>query len=196
MQGLEERRECDELDVEQADILKETIDRTAPFQSVRVNRLGEVICVNGGRSSGLNSEILNLTFVDIPIPFEKGDIVTVHGKIPAVLYDMVHWHGDYQNRVERNYSNGWDNCASCYLIAEDGKLTHCAGAPFLTQELRYYRGELKGKEKFLEYVSYYVKNGQSADWLLNAWLPFYTQVQAEKAKDGFSGYASLRSLHG
>lgn len=181
--------------MEYASILREVVDHENKWRSVRVNRRGEVVSVNLNPLSNQSTLILNMTFVNIPIPFEKGDIVTIDDEIPCVLYDMVHWHNNYQDYVLDNYGV-MDNGGGCYMLTEDGKLTHVYGKPFLTHRLRYYKGELKGREQFLEYVSHYIKKEESVDWLISAWYRFYIQAQFEEANSHSSSFPSLEHLQG
>lgn len=182
--------------MEYASILREVVDHEDKWQSVRVNRRGEVVSVNLNSLSNQSKLILNMNFVNIPIPFEKGDIVTIDDEIPCVLYDMVHWHNNYKDYASVERVSISDNGGGCFMLTEDGKLTHVYGAPFLTHRLRYYNDELKGWEQFLKYVSHYIKKEESVDWLISAWHRFYIQAQLEEANSHSSSFPSLEQLHG
>ena len=139
-------------------------------------------------------EILDNTFIHIPIPFKKGDIVTIDDEIPCVLVNMVHWENNYQNYLSDERFSASDNVGDCYMLTEGSELIGRHGGPFLTHRLRYYKGsKLKGQQQFLKYLSHYLKEEVNVGWLISAWQRFYSQAQLKKAN---SNFCSLNRLMG
>lgn len=195
-QNIEKRWDWEEDGLESGDIRREVIGCPDKWQSAKVSRHGEITSLARLRSDDDPDE-LDMIFIHIPIPFEKGDIVAVD-EMPGVLYRMVHWHDGYEDFVTGKRGDGSDNVGGCYLLGEDGSLTWDHGPPLMTHRLRKYTDELKGQERFLAYLSHYIKTeDHSVDWLIAAWSRFYTEAQYQKELKHFSScYLPLEKLRG
>lgn len=181
--SVQEPWNWDDDDEKYAAIRRETIDRENQWYSAQVNNRGAIIRIDSTIQFDWD-DALDMVFIDIPIPFEKGDIVTFDGKTPGVLSWMVHWSEEphlYADLVAGKLGDGFYNGGHCYIITEDGNLT-CEYEPLVaTHQLRYYTGELREQEHFFEYLSRYMKGtGYGEGWLLSAWTRFHAKAQSDK----------------
>jgi hypothetical protein len=139
---------------------------------------------------------LNMIFFHLPIPFEKGDLVMTEEEKPFVLDWLPHWGTGnkftYEDYVAGKNGDGSDMIANCYHINQ-GRLerdyvhngVYC---------LRYFTGELKGQEKFLKYLSQYIKTkDDSIDWLIAVYCKFKSEAEHENWNELF-GSGWFRSL--
>jgi len=102
---------------------------------------------------------LDLIFIHMPVPFEKGDILMLNNGRPGVLVDLPHFGDDYKNFFTHEYIDGSDMATFHFYIDENGNLTHDHD-PFY--ELQYYNAELlHGQELFLKYLSSCIKNNDT-----------------------------------
>ena len=112
----------------------------------------------------------------LPVPFEKGDLVTNEDGKPRVLeslprLDTEYKEGDSEDGY-RGYRHESDHTSS-YYISEHDNLTGLKDHTVGRWDLRYFRGELKGQEHFLKYLSQYMKDKEkSIDWLIDAFMKF------------------------
>lgn len=101
-------------------------------------------------------------YVIIPTPFKRGDILTIKnyvmGKEPIIfVLESI----DYENpkaRDRRLHYQGdrTDMTASGYFMYGDGVLTQELITPYSGCE--YYRGNLEGEDRLLQYVSWYLRD--------------------------------------
>jgi len=126
---------------------------------------------------------LDMIFFDLPVPFEKGAIVTMANGSPGVLDSISHWWArekgynyDYQDLVSGKQYDGSDMIAYLYFF-------ECYKGNFILDhdddtldKLTYYRKELIGRERFLKYLSRSIKTGDySIDWLINVFCKFQAE---------------------
>jgi hypothetical protein len=137
---------------------------------------------------------LDMIFIHLPVPFEKGDIVVRENGEPGVLEWIPHWGGlgpKYEDRLSGKSSDGTDMIASYYYIEDDGRLYRDHGSPHGLWKLRCFKGELKNRNRFLKYLSRYIKDKDDAiDWLINVFLKFKEEAD-RKERDWLFGYRSL-----
>jgi len=108
-------------------------------------------------------------YIYIPVPFEIGDLVEYKGR-PLVLAHSQQVGG----------FSVYDENAYVYCIARDGTIDH-DHVPYC--KLQYYRDELRGRERFLKYLSDAFKSKHEhieIDWLLDAFLRFQAEAENEK----------------
>jgi hypothetical protein len=102
-----------------------------------------------------------LFYVDIPVPFKRGDILTTAGdsreKDIFVLDSLVF---DEMERLERSIRNcmndGTDLVAWGYFVDDDGVLY--GDHSLCHNSFEYYQGELEGKDRLLHYVNLYIND--------------------------------------
>ena len=141
---------------------------------------------------------LNLIFIHIPVPFEKGDIVTMYDREnePHVLADFPHlWQKnanqygrEYEDYVAGKKGDGSDCLATTYSIPEYGRLLR-DWYPHSLPTLKYFRGELKGQERFLRYLSQYIKeNDGDVAWLIDVYDRFKKEAEFDDINRMFGGW--------
>jgi hypothetical protein len=126
--------------------------------------------------SGINNschwhgyEFAELFFIDIPIPFKRGDILTNPGSVDPVFVlesapedpKVIAW---YERSLRGEISDGWDMQLWCYFVHDSGVLTHEHDGGY--DAFEYFRGELKGKYRLLHYVSLYLADKIGLEQLL------------------------------
>ena len=118
-----------------------------------------------GRRHGQPIEWLEEIFIHIPVPFQKGDLVELvddsnfvgDGPRPRVLQDLLHWQPDYEKQLSGELVCGYfERIAWTYFMDEEGRLrvNHLSGYFY---DLKYYTDECKGYDRFLPYLSYFIK---------------------------------------
>jgi len=97
-------------------------------------------------------------WVDVPTPFQKGDIV-INGDSKLRVIDRLCYRPDE------------DMYAVCYGVDDDGVICRTDGNWPFDCSFEYYHGDLKGKDRTLRVLSSYMKKeqGVSEDLLLNAY---------------------------
>jgi hypothetical protein len=137
-----------------------------------------------------------MIFFHLPVPFEKGDIIMIEGGEPGVLTSIPHWWGKdertdnlyYEDFLAGKRGDGSDMTCNSVYFGNDGGLIE-DHEPFSLLDLRYYRKELKGRERFLKYLSYYIKeNNNNIAWLINVFYKFQAEAESEKASSLFGGF--------
>jgi hypothetical protein len=114
-------------------------------------------------------------YIDIPTPFKRGDILTMRHslflRIPqGFVFTLDYLYRDDQEFLARCYKgttgDGTDLVGWCYFVDEDGLLYDNHAHDHDCFE--YYRGKLEGKERLLQYISWYLKDEISLSALLTA----------------------------
>ena len=104
---------------------------------------------------------LESIFIHIPLPFEKGDLVAFVGypeNTPCVLIHLPHWNTEHYNeQISGKASDGTDMIAWVHFMDDEGQLTYNDN-PYFLWELKFFTGTLKGYDRFLRYLSDYMKN--------------------------------------
>ena len=119
-------------------------------------RLRELIDEKPDSSKG---RLLDEIFVDIPIPFKKGDILKcTDTENIFVLYNFAHddidWPEDAQKgepQVDEHYLAAWG-----YFVNKNGMLYGDEIA--YRDTLEFYHGKLEGNKRLLHYVSLFLNN--------------------------------------
>jgi len=180
-----------------ANIFKVWVDKeeyyTAEFNpACQLLDISSTVVGTGWKSS--NSETyrypdeLSYIFIDLPVPFKKGDIVTKGDNKPRVLINIPHWYRGkrpYIDFVLGKIGDGSDMMGDYYYIGEDGTLERNHGIGDLYQ-IRYFTEELQGQERFLKYLSRYIKNkDNSIDWIINVFNKFKAEADLENLNNLF-----------
>ena len=175
-------------------ISKNTID-TDKNISVSINSKCDIISILDlpyALHAGISLDSLRMIFFHLPVPFEKGDLVEYYDGEIGVLYDIPHWWGralKYEKFVSGMRGDGSDMLARCFCICEDRRCPISDTFPSALHTLRYFKGELTGMDRFLKYLSQYIKNkDESIDWLINVFLKFKAEADLEKANGLFDGW--------
>ena len=181
-----------------AKMYKQTIGNDFGGIEAHFNSCGEMTFL---RSYGKDLDHLDLIFIHIPVPFEKGDIVTMYDRKdePHVLYGLPHWWaGSPQGRVYEDFvsgkrGDGSDCLAETYAFigVRGGKeMTLTLDKhPHSLPTLQYFKGELKGQERFLKHLSRYIKNkDDNIAWLISAFNKFQKESEFEAANNLFKGW--------
>jgi hypothetical protein len=138
-------------------------------------------------------ERLDSIFIHIPVPFERGDVVMEGNNGPLLLTALPVWStgsddGSYERYLSGEFGDGSDQCGYALQFYPDGHLEHDHPC---THRLRYFKGELKGREKFLEEFGKYLKvrdrfkDGWQEMQLINAFLKFVAMEEKEDADGRF-----------
>ena len=102
-------------------------------------------------------------YVIIPTPFKRGDILINSdspwrlGKKSVLVLDRIcHDNPNTFERRLRYEGDITDMCGWGYFVNDDGTL--CEDNSYFYDRLEYYRGKLEGKDRLLQYVSWYLKD--------------------------------------
>jgi len=168
-------------------ITKETMDKLDDDPpSIYVALDGELSGIS--YHYGLEKNDIGNIFFHLPTPFEEGDIVTERGDRPYVLVGLPYTFKHYQDQVDGKFnSDSSDMCGLAYTFYEsgsgDGKfIEHDHPSLF---HMRYYRGELKGRDRFLKDWGRCIKvakaegNGSLDFMLITSLLKHMTDGEAE-----------------
>ena len=110
-------------------------------------------------------DFCNMCYVDIPVPFKKGDILTCSYRHKVAKGEEFLLVLEYLNRDNEKWfagaisgknGDGSDLYGTGYCVGESGELGFCDFHDH--DNLVYFRGKLSGKERLLQYVSWYLKN--------------------------------------
>ena len=150
---------------------------------ISVDSEGNPVCFFGQAQNRII--YLGHIIVDYPTPFEKGDIVSrPDGEEPAVLKFLPQWESGVDPDTGRQRIVTGTH-AEVYLINEDGDLETTSWS---IDGLQYYTGELEGQDRFLEYLSQYMKEGrEDIDKLIQMFLGFKAESESELRKR-FAGF--------
>ena len=137
-------------------------------------------------SKDFNYDIFEYNFfIDIPIPFKRGDILTIKSgqknKDRIFVYDSSVFDNPerYERRIKdyNDFSDGTDLMGWGYFVSENGDLYGDHAGQYDNYE--YYRGNLDGDNKLLHYVSIYIKDEISLPDLLAMQCRILLQHQLE-----------------
>ena len=131
---------------------------------------------------------LTMIFIHIPVPFEKGDLVEYEGKPGIIISDLPHADVKFYERGLAGSLDGRDMVALTYFgvdyfIDHEHPLYH---------ELKYFTGELKGKDRFLKYLSRYIKEkDDNILQLLAVFRILEAEAESERINERFRGLKIL-----
>ena len=135
-----------------------------------------------------NFDDLRDIFFHLPVPFKKGDLVVNNEGRPSVLTYMPHWGEKYEDYLSGKRGDGSDMIWHGIFNIDWGYLVEDCD-PWSLLSLQYYREELKGSERFLKYLSKYIKEDDDGiAWLLNVYQKFQTEAISEEARSLFGGW--------
>ena len=185
-------KEYEVNDIIQVKVDKVQIDSDNSAHTAYMNTDGELLSLDiytGGNSP----RGLDMIFIDLPVPFLRGDIVTVGDGEPRVLADLHHWwdgNVNYEGYCSGKFGDGSDMIPYFYFIDESGTLFRDHTSSHDLWELQYFRGELKGQDRFLKYLSQYIKTGNSDDiaWLFNVFLKLRAESESDELNRLFGGW--------
>lgn len=156
-----------------ARIYKDQIDSSEASDCVWLNMQNKVIKFSWYNYSRDALDDPSEIFIHIPLPFEKGDIVEFVGQPyvgACLLTDLPHWHKNYHAWVSGDkIADYTDMTAGVSFMDDDKHLHHTDGQLFL-DELMFHTGGLKGHDRFLRYLSDFIKgNEKNPESLLYAY---------------------------
>ena len=103
-------------------------------------------------------DFIESLFIHLPVPFKKGDILTMPCGKPGVLVMLPHWFDGkpvtYQELVD-GPAPSYEMCASFYFFDDEGIRTRDHTWPNSLYFLRYHKDDLRGHDQFLTKLSYY-----------------------------------------
>lgn len=142
--------------IDSVHIVKEFIDADEHPREVCVNPSGEVLdCI--GHSDGY-PDTLDEIFIDLPLPFERGDILACWDTV-FVLDSVPHWNDGTWKKYEEFLTgevNDRTDMIGRGLFASDEGILY-SGHTGYYDNYQYYRGKLEGANRLLHYVSLYMK---------------------------------------
>lgn len=168
-------------------------DSEMPTKEVFVNRNHVITALHHG---GICEKIdfPDNLFFHLPVPFEKGDLVTDETGIAYVLCNLPHWYdgkriAHYSRFLSGELGDGSDMLSTTYYFGDsEDKILRRDHGPMLWK-LRYFKGELRGQARFLNYLSEYIKSGDDCpDWLIAVYMKFYTEATCEDFSKLFGGF--------
>jgi hypothetical protein len=187
----------EDWDGEEDNVLYVTITRVfidqGSYTSAKLDLSGAILGLGSNNNTWFADcpDSLEMVFIHIPVPFEKGDLVTKDDGKPLVLNEIPHWYTgkcSYESFVSGKRGDGSDMLGRYYFIDEEGMLMSDHGISDL-HLIRYFKDELKGQERFLKYLSQYIKTGdENIDWIINVFCKFKTEADFEKQNNLFGGW--------
>lgn len=144
------------------------------------NGVSKMIDINSSPSEFLDLEGI---FINIPTPFEKGDLLEYEGKI-FVLDWLITWRDDLQKAMEKGPLDSSDMGGNGYYVSENNKifLEHV----FDFDSWEYFRGKLTGKQRLLKSISSLMKNEINLELFLTA----YEGIKADENKRWLHNYTA------
>lgn len=126
------------------------------------------------------TDVLEDVNIFVPVPFNKGDILTYSDNNPFVLTDEEWEYGKSHCPDERQYLAGGSimDAIHSYSMRENGSIYYDFNPAKL--ELEYYRGELSGLNRVLKAISNHMKEEIPADLMMNA---YDIIIHEEQGKD-------------
>jgi|GEM_PF-1672831 len=181
------RAEDPELEIRKIEMRKGKIDENfSEHESALFNSNGELI--NIWYFKGMPKEELTDIFIHLPVPFEKGDIVTDDDGSPCVLVCLPIWDKtSYEELTSGRDGDGTDQSGLAFNFKEDtpdgGSFDHSHPC---TYYLEYYKKELHGRDRFLKAFSQYIKTrdqnnpGSPAVLLIEAFRKYQSEAEAKR----------------
>lgn len=164
-------------DIERVYLVKELVDVDDYPRKLQVNANGDALACIGHRDGYPDS--LDEIFVDLPLPFERGDIITCFDKA-FVLDDVPHWNSgrgkNYEAYLTSPFNDRSDMIGCGLYVSNTGVLysDHTGHYDYY----RYYRGKLKGVNRLLHYVSLFMKGEE--DFRLPELLTMQGRIMLEQ----------------
>ena len=133
-------------------------------------------------------------FVDIPMPFKRGDILTVprfpskraDAKHIFVLDNLACFDDRYATKVLDDECECNDMDGRVYIVDNNGILH--AQLIHNHYNYEYYRGELKGKDRLLQYASQYLKDEIDLAELIQRQCKTVLEITFNKAASNWYTY--------
>lgn len=127
---------------------------------------------NYGADNDLGTSVLcDLFFIDIPAPFERGDILVVKNRNCKehqvfVLSSPIWKNQELLEKAKRGtHCDGTDLVAWGYFVSDSGVLYGDHAYDY--DHFEYYRGKLEGNDRLLHYVSLFMQDEIDLPALLN-----------------------------
>ena len=175
---------CEADKITRAVIYKDIVDGDYGMCEVWLNSDGEPVSLYAPIPENLDE--LSYIYIHIPLPFEKGDLVSFVGDDePYVLRSLPHWSPNervpYEKFISGEIGDGGDMMAWVYCLDDDGNLTW-NDSPCYTYDLKYYNGEFKGHNRFLKYLSDFIKTNSDRYYdLFYAFNKIKAETEAENS---------------
>lgn len=170
-------------DISKYKISKRVLNQDKPkitAEFIVENGVSKMIDINSSPSEFLD---LDGIFINIPTPFEKGDLLEYEGKI-FVLDWLITWRDDLQTAMEKGPLDSSDMGGNGYYVSENNKifLKHV----FDFDSWEYFRGKLTGKQRLLKSISSLMKNKINLELFLTA----YEGIKADENKRWLHNYTA------
>lgn len=142
--------------IESVYLIKEQVDVNECPRKLQVNANSDALAYIGHKDGYPDS--LDDIFIDLPLPFERGDIITCWDKV-FVLDNVPHWNSGrgkkYEEYLTGPFNDRTDMMGWGLFVSDSGVLygDHTGVYDYY----RYYRGKLKGVNRLLHYVSLFMK---------------------------------------
>jgi hypothetical protein len=180
--------------VEWASIRKEIIDGDGNCcGEARVDSSGEILSFwidSDGEEE--KPDTFDMIYIDLPVPFEAGDIVTIKNNEPVVIQWLPHTGENYKDFVSGKNGDGSDMAVSVYHIGDyisKGSHLYIDQHPHSVWDIKYFRGELKGLHRFLKYLSQFIKRKDTdLAWLITVFQKFKAEADSEDYNELFGGW--------
>ena len=139
--------------------------------------------------TGSNDDFIDINqiFINIPTPFEKGDILISNSKCPMrnygdygnifVLEDLCNWREDIDELLEKGNFDSSDMIAYGYYLYEDNT-EFVRDHKWDYDSFEYYEGELNGNNRILKDISSFLKGKIGLELFVHA----YDAYKAENAR--------------
>lgn len=143
-------------DIERVYLIKELVDVNEYPRKLQVNTNGDALASIGHMDGYPDS--LDMIFIDLPLPFKRGDIITCRDEV-FVLDDVPHWNSGMRKKYEEYLTGAYNDRSDMIgwglFVSDSGVLYGDHTGAY--DCYRYYRGKLESANRLLHYVSLFIK---------------------------------------
>ena len=169
-------------------IRKKYFDGNKNWVEAKVSQNGEIMeAYISGQEYDDDILLLESCYIDVPVPFKRGDLVEAYGRgynDVYVLKDICRNNPEYHARM-LNCGDISDMTADIYYNI-DGSI-NCECMHFYP-DLKYCRRELEGETRILKYISLYIQD----KFCLCSLLKVQKYLSADKIMDGLKDDYNLK----
>ena len=148
----------------------------------------------------INSKAISDHFLNIPTPFQRGDILVnycnlpfIEGVLPNrkdifVLDWLITWRKDLTEKLSKGYLDSGDMYGGGYSLFEDGDITNTLvlDEKYGYDSFEYYENELEGNYRILKGISSLIKG----EITLMNFLDVYHQIRMEGMNNNLQIYTN------
>jgi hypothetical protein len=162
------------------------------FMAVKASRSGGIIEIENWGAFEEPNDIYSLLdlYIDVPVPFKKGDLVEVDDDVNYMgdVYVLQNTSRDFvEHNAKQVYSPDTSDMTAWVFYVYDGRVD-CESMHFYP-DLRYCKRELKDEQRILKYISLYLQGIICLCNLLNGQKYLFLSKYANDLEDSYLEHA-------